>query len=181
MNRARFVVAASLLSAAVCAGVASAAQQAAPAPATPSAQAPALKPVLAGRKFTPPLRGEAVVEFTQPVTKPIQGKNVVLTTIKVRNASLAPIARLQITETWFDKQNQQVAAGRGKIDLLQPGEVGTVSIETPYNPRMNGNGYNFTHANGTVKPAKVKSLDAPADAKEPATRQAAATKPAAKK
>ena len=68
MNRARIVVAASLLSAAVCAGVASAAQQAAPAPATPSAQAPALKPVLAGRKFTPPLRGEAVVEFTQPVS-----------------------------------------------------------------------------------------------------------------
>jgi hypothetical protein len=38
---------------------------------------------------------------------------------------------------------------------------------------MNGNGYNFTHANGTVKPKRVAKLD---DAPKPA-----AAKPPAKK
>ena len=40
--------------------------------------------------------------------------------------------------------------------LLQPGEIQTITIETPYNPKMNSNNWNFAHANGTVKPAKVK-------------------------
>jgi hypothetical protein len=35
----------------------------------------------------------------------------------------------------------------------------------------------FSHANGTVKPHSVKSLEAP---KEPAAKNATATKPAAK-
>jgi hypothetical protein len=128
-----------------------------------TSQAPPLQPVLAGRKFTPPIRGEAAVEFTQPVTKAQPGKNLVVTTVRVRNASVAPIARLTIAETWYDKAGAIVAGGRGVIEgLLQPGEVQTITIETPYNPKMNANNWNFTHANGNVKPAKVKTLEAPA-------------------
>jgi hypothetical protein len=105
----------------------------------------------------------------------------------VRNASTAPIARLAVTETWYDKGGAIVAGGKGVINgLLQPGEVQTIVIETPYNKAMSSNNWNFTHANGNVKPAKVKSLDEPkgaaasttakAGAKEPATKPATAKK-----
>ena len=78
-----------------------------------------------------------------------------------------------VTETWFGKDNSTVTAGRATIPLIQPGEIQTIVIETPYDARMNGNGYNFTHANGTVKPRRVPKLEAP---KTPATAPAAATK-----
>jgi hypothetical protein len=159
MNRARFVVAATLFTTTLGA-VAVAAQT-----------APPMQSVLAGKKLTPPLRGEALIEFTQPVSKAVPGKNMVQTVIKVKNASLSPVARLQITETWFDKAGGVVAGGRAGINgLLQPGEVQTITIDTPYNKQMNSNSWNFTHANGTVKTQKVPKLDAPAatTAKAPA-------------
>jgi len=37
---------------------------------------------------------------------------------------------------------------------------------------MKANNYNFTHANGTVKPHKVAKMAAPGDAKEPAAKPA---------
>jgi hypothetical protein len=153
MNRVHFAVAATLISSTMVAG------------AVVAAQSTQLKPVLAGKKIVPPLRGEAEIEFTQPVTKPIPGKSIVQTQIKVKNASPSPIARLQVAETWYDGAGAIVAGGRGVINgLLQPGEVQTITIETPYNAKMKSNNWNFTHANGTVKVTKVKSLEAPADA-----------------
>lgn len=140
-----------------------------------TAQQPEMKSVLAGKKFTPPIRGEAIVEFTQPVTKKDPKSNMVTTKILVRNASNAPIPRLTIDETWFDKSGALVTGGKGVINgLLQPGEVKTVEIQTPYNPKMNSNSWNFSHANGTVKPKKVKTLEEPG--KEPAAKNASATK-----
>ncbi len=145
-----------------------------PTPQTP--KAPQFKSVLAGKKFSPPIKGQAEVEFMQPVTK--REKDKVVTTIRVRNASSGPIARLTIDETWFDKSGSVVAGGKAALpQMLQPGEVQTVTIETPYNAKMLSNSWNFSHANGTVKPTKVKSLDGE---KEPAAKTAAATKPAAK-
>jgi hypothetical protein len=155
MNRARFAVAATVVSTMMYAGVAMA----------QAPQAPPMTSVLAGKKFTPPIRGEALVEFTQPVTKAQPGKSLVVTTIKVKNSSAAPIARLQVTETWYDAAGGIVASGRSAINgLFPPGEIQTITIETPYNPKMKSNNWNFTHANGTVKVAKVKTLDAPKDA-----------------
>jgi hypothetical protein len=175
MNRARVAVAATFVTTSLFAGAAFAGQA-----GTTSGQQP-MQSVLAGKKLTPPIKGEAAVEFTQPVTKALPGKNLVQTTIKVRNASAAPIARLQIAETWYDKAGAIVAGGRGVINgLLQPGEIQTIVIETPYNPKMSANNWNFTHANGSVKPSKVKVLEDPkaagTAAKEPAAKPATATK-----
>jgi hypothetical protein len=157
MKRVHVAVAATLISTTMFAGGVGAAQ----AP-------PQLQPVLAGKKIVPPLKGEASVEFTQPVTKALPGQNKVETTIKVRNASTAPIARLQVAETWYDAAGAIVAGGKGTINgLLQPGEIGTITINTPYNAKMKSNNWNFTHANGTVHPAKVKSLE---DPNEPAAK-----------
>ena len=83
----------------------------------------------------------------------------------------APIARLKITETWFDKAGNIVAAGEATLEKpLATGAVETITIQTPWSAKMNGNSCNFSHANGTVKPKRVAKLD---DAAKPA----AAAKP----
>ncbi len=159
MTRARSAVAATLVTMTTYAGVGLAAQ---------ATQAPPMSSVLAGKKLTPPVKGEALVEFTQPVTKALAGQNMVLTSIKVRNQSTSPIARLQITETWYEKSGAIIATGKGVVNgMLQPGEIQTIEIRTPYNAKMASNNWNFTHANGTVKVAKVKTLEAPAAPKKP--------------
>jgi hypothetical protein len=164
MNRARFVVAATLVSTTMYAGAALAAQ---------ATQAPPMQSVLAGKKFTPPVKGEALVEFTQPVTKR-NGANVV-TMIKVRNMSAAPIARLQVTETWYDKDGGVVTGSKGVVTgLIQPQEIQTVTITTPFNAKMASNNWNFSHAYGSVKVAKVKTLEDP----KTAAAAAAPAKPA---
>jgi hypothetical protein len=148
MVRARFVFAATLVGLGLAAGSALA----------QATQAPDLKPILAGRKFTAPVRGDAAIEFIYPV--PSRVGNLIITKVQVKNVSKAPIARLTIDETWYDNKEQIIIGGKGFLtDLLLPGEVKTITIETPWNPRMARNGYAFTHANGVAKnPQQVKKL-----------------------
>jgi hypothetical protein len=166
MFRLRYTAALTLLGAGLLTGIASA-QQSGQQSGQP------LQSILAGKKFTPPLKGEANIEFTQPTPK--REKDMVVTTLQVKNISNGPIARLTVDETWYDKTGGLVTGGKGQINgLLQPGEVQTIKIETPYNAKMNSNNYQFTHVNGTVKPHKVKSFDEAA--KEPAAKKASASK-----
>ena len=166
MNRARLTVAATLVGASF---VAVHAQ-------TPAA--PPMTSVLAGKKFTPPFKGQAELDYTKPVTK--RDKEMVVTTIMVKNNAVGPLLRLTVDETWYDAKGGLVTGGKGVINRLEPGEVGTIKIETPYNKEMKANNYNFTHANGTIKPHAVPKLLA-AGEKEPAAKPAAATKAAKKK
>ena len=153
MNRVRFALAAALVSTSLVAGSALAGQ----------GQAQPMQSVLAGKKFTPPIKGQAEVEFTKPVTK--KEKDMVITKITVRNSSAGPIGRLTIDETWYDKAGQTVGGGKGVINgLLQAGEIATVTIETPWKAGFLSNNYNFSHANGTVKPKRVDKIEAPKDA-----------------
>jgi len=160
MIRARFVVGAALLGVGLTAGLAAA--QAVPVPD--------LKPILAGRKFTPPVRGEAKVEFV-----PSPGRRegtTVITKYQVKNVSTAPIARLKIAETWYDKGGATVAAGEGTVDgLFQPGDVASVEVRVPVDPKMVSSKIQFTHANGAVAPTKVARIQA--------GENSAAAKPAA--
>jgi hypothetical protein len=169
MNRARVIFAATLVGASVLATDALAQTTA----------APPMTPVLAGKKFTPPFKGQADVDFTQPVTKNVNG--MVTTTILVKNTMNAPLLRLTIDESWYDAAGGLVTGGKGVVQRLEPGEVGTVKIETPFNAKMKANNYNFAHANGTIKPHKVAKLVPTSDAKEPATKPATASKAPAKK
>lgn len=139
---------------------------------TPSA--PPMQPILAGKKIVPPLKGQADVDYVKPKTE--RKGSVVVTKIQVKNMSAAPIARLKIVETWFDKSGGTIPGGEGVINgLLQPGEVQTVEIQTPYSANLNANSWNFVHANGTVKPHPVKSFDAATSAaKEPAPKASSA-------
>ena len=169
MNRARFTFAATLVGASCIAATALAQAQ----------QPPPMTSVLAGKKFTPPFKGQAEIEFTKPVTK--RDKDMVVTTVQVRNTQTAPVLRLTIDETWYDKAGGLVTGGKGVLPRLEPGEIATVKIETPFNPKMSANNYNFAHANGTVKPHRVDKLVPPGDGKEPAAKPASATKTPAKK
>jgi hypothetical protein len=146
MNRSRIAVIATLV------GVSFA------GPSLIAQTAPEMKPILAGKKVEPPIKGQAEIEFTTPATK--RNGDVVTTNIKVKNVSAAPIARLSISETWFDKGQAQVASSQGALDKpLNPGAVETVTIQTPWNAKMNGNSWQFSHANGTIKPKRVAKLE----------------------
>jgi hypothetical protein len=142
-------------------------------------KAPEFKQVLAGKKFTPPIRGAAEIDFIRMPTK--REGSTLVTKFQVKNTSNAPIARLTIDETWYDKNQNVIPGGKGVANgLLQPGEIQTIEVKTPVNPNMASSMLQFSHANGTVpKPHGVKAFDKPA--KEPATKTAAATKAPAKK
>jgi hypothetical protein len=163
--KARLAVAATLVGASL---VAVAAAQ--------TTQAPPMQSILAGKKFVPPVKGAAEVDFVRGQTK--REGTTLVTKIQVKNTSTAPIARLRIVETWYDKSGGTIPGGEGFINgLLQPGEVQTIEIRTPVNTNMSTSMLAFSHANGTVpKPHSVKSVEAGAAAKEPAAKNASATK-----
>jgi hypothetical protein len=166
MTRARFLVAATLAGASLL-GVSALAQ---------TTQAPEMKSVLAGKKFTPPLKGAADIDYVKSPTR--RDGTTLITKIMVKNTSNAPIPRLRVVETWYDKDGNMIPGGDAAINgLLQPGEVGTLEIRTPVNTKMAQSMIQFSHANGTVpKPRSVKALDAASSAKEPAAKPASATK-----
>jgi hypothetical protein len=168
MIRARYAVAATIVGVSFV-GATVFAQQAQPT-------APPMTSILAGKKFSPPIRGEANIDIVKSPTK--REGTVLVTKIIVKNTSAAPIPRLKVAETWFDKDGGMIPGGEAVINgLLQPNEVQTLEIRTPVNLKMAQSQLQFSHANGTVKPKAVKSLDVP---KEPAAKNASATKPAAK-
>lgn len=169
MNRARVIFAATVVGAAFV-GVTTFAQQSKP-------QAPPMQSILAGKKVVPPVRGQAEIDYMKEPTR--REGSTLVTKIHVKNTMTAPIARLKVTETWYDKKNAELPGGEGAINgLLQPGETQVIEVRTPTNPNFNVQMLMFAHANGSVKPHAVKSLDG--EKKEPAAKQAS-TKNAKKK
>src|SRR5262245_11175524 len=165
MKRARLRIAATVAAIVSVSGLTLLAQGEAP-------KAPEFKQVLAGKKLTPPVRGDASIDFVKSPTK--REGTTLVTRIQVKNTSNAPIARLTIDETWYDKNQNLIPGGKGVINgLLQPGEVQTIEVRTPANPNMSTSMLQFSHANGTVKTHPVKSLDAPKDAAAPKSTTAA--------
>ena len=147
----------SLLAAAgvVCLMSGVAAQAPKPKPATPAA-----KPATQGR-LVAPVRGVAQIGYTKPVVKrgKIDGRDFVITTMRIQNMATAPIAGLKIDDFWYDKGGNPLPSDSYRHPRpLAPGEVITVTLETPLDPRMNRNQWQFSHANGDVKPTLVPKL-----------------------
>jgi hypothetical protein len=135
--------------------------QTAPA-AQPAVPAPQLTPILAGRKITPPLKGEAQIQVVWPIVSK-RDKDDVVTKVQVKNLSSGPVKGLTIAQPWYNKAGAISAEPRGVISgLLQPNEVQIITIQVAYKPDMISNNYEFSHANGTVKPLKVAKMEAPA-------------------
>jgi len=179
MTRLRFALAATLVSTTVCA---------LPALAQGGAQAPTTS-ILAGKKFTPPIKGDASIDFiaSKTVREGTGDKAVLVTKFQVKNTSNAPIARLKIVETWYDKDGNVIPGGEASVNgLLQPNEVQSLEVRTPVNQKMANSKLQFVHANGGIpKPHRVTKMDGDAstttDGKEAAAKPASATKPAKKK
>ena len=124
------------------------------------AQTPAPAAPAAPRKLISPIRGEATVEFTRPNTTR-KGANVV-TIMVIKNTSSGPIAGFRLEESWADKSGNLAGGDVYRHPKpFMPGEVITVTLTTPANPRMASNSFNFVHANGTVKPRSVPKIDVP--------------------
>jgi len=126
------------------------------APAAQGAQTPAARP-----RLVAPVRGVAQIGYTKPVVKrgKIDGKDFVITTMRIRNMATAPIAGLKVDDFWYDKGGNPLPSDSYRHPRpLQPGEVITVTLETPLDPRMNRNQWQFSHANGDIKPTLVPKL-----------------------
>jgi hypothetical protein len=119
-------------------------------PAAPAQSAPA-----APAKFVPPIRGEAPVNMTKPVSK--RQNEEVVTTFKVKNPSATnSIAGLKISEFWYDKDGNPVSGDEFRYRKpLMPGEVIDVELRSPVNPKMARSQYKFEQSNGGVKPQVV--------------------------
>ena len=112
-------------------------------------------------KLVPPIRGAASLGYTKPATKAerINGQQILVTTLQVKNMSTGSIAGLKIDEFWYDKAGNPVTGGSFRSRKpLQPNEIITVEIQTPRDPKMNSNKYNFSHANGAIVPKLVPKL-----------------------
>ncbi|HEY3384440.1 MAG TPA: hypothetical protein VGK32_21995 [Vicinamibacterales bacterium] len=146
LNRALLAL---TLVAALFAGVSAAyAQAAAPAQATPPPTQ---------TRFVDVVRGPADIQYLKPVVK--LNKDIIVTTIQVKNVSPKAIARLTIEEFWWDKNNNPVSGDKKFLKKpLMAGEVATITLETPKSANMNRNNYKFSHANGDIKPKQVNKF-----------------------
>ena len=127
-----------------------------PRPATAKPNDEAAK---APTRLVAPFRGEAELFYTKPVTKAGAG-NMIVSTMRVQNATKAPIAGLRVDEFWYDKDGQPVTGSKTfrHPRPLQPGETIDVKLEVPRHPAMSRNSYKFEHANGKIKPTLKPKL-----------------------
>jgi hypothetical protein len=155
MNRQKLVLLTVAGALAVATGSA-AAQAPKPAAAPPPQGAPAERP-----RLVAPVRGVAQIGYTKPVVKrgKVDGKDFVITTMQIKNMAAGPIAGLKVDDFWYDKGGNPLPSDSYRHPRpLQPGEVITVTLETPADPRMNRNQWQFSHANGEIKPVLVAKM-----------------------
>jgi hypothetical protein len=112
----------------------------------------------APQKLVAPVRGQAELGYTKPVSK--REGNMIVTTIKVKNLSTGAIAGLKVDEFWYDKKGDPVTGSQPfrYRKPLQPGEVIEVMLKVPTDPKMDRNQYKFEHANGTIKTTLLPKL-----------------------
>jgi len=129
---------------------------------TVAAQAPKpAAPAAAPAKLAAPIRGAANIGYTKPVTKAerVNGQQVIVTTFRVKNMSTGAIAGLKIDENWYDSARNAMPGDQFRSRKpLQPGEIVTIELRTPRDPKMITNSYNFSHANGTIVPKLLPKL-----------------------
>ncbi|MDA1184324.1 MAG: hypothetical protein O2930_06730 [Acidobacteria bacterium] len=162
MNNYRMLACASAIAAfaaAGCAGTPETAEEAAPAaaempsPAEAAEAADGEEAAEAAPRLVPAVRGDAQLGYTQPSVRnaTIDGRDFVVTTIEVKNLSSGAIAGLTVDEFWYDRAGNPVTGANFRHPRpLQPGEVITVTLETPRNAQMDRNQYSFAHANGAI-------------------------------
>lgn len=130
------------------------------APATKAA-APATTPPAAPAKFIKPLKGIADIQFMQ-VGQSKKVGNEIVTVLKIKNLSNAPVSLLKVDEYWYDKGNPpKVVTGDQEAyrKPFMPGEIIELTMKSPYRADIGASQYQFSHAGGEVKLKRVKKFD----------------------
>ena len=109
-------------------------------------------------KFVTPIKGQALVEYTDPQVR-AEG-NMVVTRIKVKNVSKGPIAGFKVDEYWYNAKGDAVSGSQTfRVPKpMMPGDMVEVVLKSPKTTDMARVNRVFAHANGTVKPTKVPAL-----------------------
>jgi hypothetical protein len=96
---------------------------------------------------------------TPAAAERVNGQQVIVTTIQVKNMSAGAIAGLKIDEFWYDAARNPLPGDTYRSRKpIQPNEIVTVELRTPRDPKMVNNSYNFSHANGTIVPKLLPKL-----------------------
>jgi hypothetical protein len=135
---------------------------------TPTQQAPAAKATTpatqqapaAPAKFVKPLKGTADIQFIQMPSKKVGGD--IVTVLKIKNLSSAPVSLLKVDEYWYNKANPPIVI-TGDTQAwrkpFMPGEVIELTMKSPYKADVGASQYQFSHAGGQVNLKRVKKFD----------------------
>jgi hypothetical protein len=116
-------------------------------------QAPA-----APAKFIKPLKGTADIQFMEVSSKKVGGD--IVTVLKIKNLSSAPISLLKVDEYWYNKEQKVVTGDMQPYRKpFMPGEIIELTLKAPYKPDISVSQYMFSHAGGQVNPKRVKKFD----------------------
>lgn len=137
-----------------------AAKPATQAPATSATPATTQQAPAAPAKFIKPLKGTADIQFIQMPSKKVGGD--IVTVLKIKNLSTAPVSLLKVDEYWYNKANPPaVVTGDSEAyrKPFMPGEVIELTMKSPYKADVGASQYQFSHAGGQVKLKRVSKFD----------------------
>ncbi len=126
-----------------------------PATAPTTQQAPA-----APAKFIKPLKGTADIQFIQMPSKKVG--NDIVTILKIKNLSNAPVSLLKVDEYWYNKATPAVVISGDSEPYrkpFMPGEIIELTMKSPWKPDISASQYQFSHAGGQVNLKRVKKFD----------------------
>lgn len=129
-----------------------------PKQAPAAAQTASPPPVNRARMATP-VKGTAYIEVISTQSK-LVGSEVV-TLLKIKNVSQAPIAGLRIDQYWYDAKTQASGDTQRVRNPIAPGEIVEVTMKAPNKPGLVSNRTMFQHANGKVDAKGVKKFSEP--------------------
>ena len=130
------------------------------APATSAAPTTAQQAPAAPAKFIKPLKGTADIQFIQMPSKKV-GTDIV-TVLKIKNLSTAPVSLLKVDEYWYNKANPPAVISGDQEAYrkpFMPGEVIELTMKSPYKADIGASQYQFSHAGGQVKLKRVTKFD----------------------
>jgi len=130
------------------------------------AVAAAPSPEVLKARMRPPVKGTAYIEIIPGAPKPVKGE--LISAVKVKNVSNAPIVGLKIDQYFYASQKEVSACTYRVRFPLAPNEITDVTLSCPLKPGINGSQMMFSQANGAVKPTSVKKFTD--DAKAPAKK-----------
>ena len=123
-----------------------------------ASQAASPPPVNRARMATP-VKGTAYIEVISSGSKLVG--NEVVTLLKIKNVSQAPIAGLRIDQYWYNATTQATGDTQRVRTPIAPGEIVEVTMKAPNKPGLVSNRTMFVHANGKVDAKGVKKFTEP--------------------